>query len=184
MIVVLMGVAGSGKTTVGTALAALRGWRFIDGDALHPPPNIEKMRAGIPLDDADRDPWIDELGAAIRAMEAQGADAVVACSALRAAHRARLCAAGDVRVVFLKVDYATASRRIRDRTGHFMHLGLLQSQFDALQEPDEALVVRDGQTPAAIAWRISEWLTAVNGPRITPDRHSGTATGQSPGEPA
>jgi gluconokinase len=166
MIVVVLGVAGAGKTTVGTMLADRHDWLFIDGDDLHPPANVAKMRAGVPLDDADRDPWIGDLRETIRRVTTHNEDAVVACSALRASHRARLREAGDVRFVYLKVDYATACGRLLDRPGHFMPATLLQSQFDALQEPHNALIVDGRQAPASITMYIAEWLRQSDGAGI------------------
>jgi gluconokinase len=148
MIVVVMGVAGSGKTTVGTALATRLGWRFIDADDLHPAANVEKMRHGIPLTDEDRAPWLRAVVDAI----APGGDVVLACSALRRWHRDALGegARADLRFVYLAGDVAELDRRLRARTGHYMSASLLRSQLDTLEPPDatEALTV-DAEAPVA-----------------------------------
>ncbi|MGN6503716.1 MAG: gluconokinase [Pseudolysinimonas sp.] len=128
--VVVMGVSGSGKTTVGERLAVRLGLRFVDADALHPRANVEKMRAGIPLTDDDRWPWLDAGGAVL----VQG-DVVVACSALRRAYRDRLRMAGPYDLVFLHGDPALLAERIGHRRGHFMPATLLQSQLDTLEPP-------------------------------------------------
>jgi gluconokinase len=148
MIVVVMGVAGSGKTTVGTALATRLGWRFLDADDLHPAANVEKMRHGIPLTDEDRAPWLRAVVDAI----ARGGDVVLACSALRRWHRDALRegARADLRFVYLAGDVAELDRRLRARTGHYMPASLLRSQLDTLEPPDatEALTV-DAEVPVA-----------------------------------
>ena len=141
MIVVVMGVCGCGKTTVGKALAAALGWRFFDADDFHPPANIEKMAAGIPLTDTDRWPWLDRLAAEMGAIERAGGHAVLACSALRQAYRDRLAVAGDVRFVHLRGDRATIAARVAARPGHYMPATLVDSQFAALELPAEAIDV-------------------------------------------
>ena len=159
-----MGVSGSGKTTVGEALARRLGWRFIDADDLHPPANVAKMARGIALDDDDRWPWYDRIVAEMRRMSAAGQSAVVACSALKKAYRDRLAAGGDVRVVYLKGDPATIEPRLKRRSGHFMPASLLPSQFATLQEPQAAIVI-DIRQPveeqvAAIARALADPLPA------------------------
>jgi gluconokinase len=146
MHLVVMGVAGSGKTTVGKALATRLGpaWRFADGDDFHPPANLEKMRRGVPLDDADRAPWLDGIRAHLDACTARGTHAVVACSALKRAYRRRLAGpGGDTRFVYLKGAFADLAARLRRRPHHYFKEEMLQSQFDVLEEPaaDEALAV-------------------------------------------
>jgi gluconokinase len=128
--VVLMGVSGSGKTTVGSALAARLGWRFIDGDALHPPANIAKMSGGTPLTDADRAPWL----AAIARQLAPGGNAIAACSALRRDYRTTIAeAVPGVLFVQLNVPPATLAARMRTRSAHFMPASLLDSQLSAFE---------------------------------------------------
>ena len=143
--IVLMGVAGSGKTSVGQALAARLDCAFLDADDFHPPANVAKMRAGEPLTDADRRPWLDAIRAGLHQLHANGESAVLACSALKQTYRQQI---GDgmanLCYVYLRVDRATARARMRQRTDHFMPPTLIDSQFDALEEPDHALVVDAG----------------------------------------
>ena len=141
MIVVVMGVSGSGKTTVGRALAEATGWPYLDADDFHPPENVAKMRAGTPLTDDDRWPWLDRLTAEMRAIEARGDNAILGCSALRQAYRDRLAGAGDVRFVHLKGDRATIAARLSGRSGHYMPPALLDSQLATLEDPTDAIVV-------------------------------------------
>ena len=158
MIVVLMGVSGSGKTVVGQALAADLGWPFFDGDDFHPPANVAKMAAGTPLTDADRWPWLDRLAAEMAAVNARGANAVLACSALKQAYRDRLDRAGNVRVVHLKGDEATIAARLAGRSHRYMPATLLASQFATLEEPAGAVVVdiRD-PVPVQVARIRTAW---------------------------
>ncbi len=148
MIVVLMGVCGCGKTTVGRAVADVLGWRFFDADDFHPPASVAKMAAGTPLTDDDRWPWLDRLRDTLAATLARGEHAVLACSALKASYRARLAEAGDVRFVHLKGDRATFAARLALREGHYMPASLLDSQLATLEEPADALVV-DASLPVA-----------------------------------
>jgi carbohydrate kinase (thermoresistant glucokinase family) len=147
MIIVVIGVSGSGKTVVGSALAARLGWAFEDADDFHPPANVDKMHHGVPLTDEDRTPWIRALCRAVQQWTADGRDVVLACSALRRWYRDALRAAvgnrGSIRFVYLRGGYDEIDRRLRLRVGHFMPESLLKSQFDTLEEPDssEALVV-------------------------------------------
>ena len=151
MVVILMGVSGSGKTTIGQLLARHLGWRFYDGDDFHPPANVDKMRQGIALADAERDPWLAALQRLIRDLIREGQSAVIACSALKQSYRDRLQGdSQEVRFVFLKADYDFIRKRIERRQGHFMKANLLASQFDALEEPEGVLVVDAAQPPGAI----------------------------------
>ena len=145
MVIVILGVSGSGKTTLGQLLAAELGWPFFDADEFHPPANIEKMSQGIPLTDEDRWPWLDAIRAHIELLAARGENGVVTCSGLKQMYRERLQAAG-VRFVFLKGDYALIEARMKARN-HFMRPDMLASQFAALEEPTEALVVDVNQSP-------------------------------------
>ena len=141
MIVVLMGVCGSGKTTIGRALAASLGWPFHDADDFHPPTNVEKMAAGIALDDADRWPWLDRIVDELAYAGAGHGHVVLACSALRQKYRDRLTHAGNVRFVYLKGDATTIAGRLADRAHKYMPASLLPSQFATLEEPVDALIV-------------------------------------------
>lgn len=138
----LMGVAGSGKTTVGRLLAARLGWDFLDADDFHPPANIAKMRAGIPLDDSDRAPWLVALNGQLRSTLAAGRHPVLACSALKESYRAVLRQGVDgLQIVYLKGSYALILSRLAARQGHYMKPEMLRSQFEALEEPVDAWVV-------------------------------------------
>jgi gluconokinase len=148
--VVVMGVTGCGKTEVGRALAARLGARFIEGDSLHPPENIAKMSAGVPLTDDDRAGWLEKIAAEIAASTAAGERTVAGCSALKRRYRDRL-RAKNPRLVFvhLVIDRETAHRRVAARRGHFMPSSLVDSQFAALEPPgpDEAALPLDGTRP-------------------------------------
>ena len=136
-----MGVSGCGKTAVGQALAAELGWPFFDADDFHPPDNVAKMAAGTPLTDVDRWPWLDRVATMMAAVNERGANAVLACSALKQAYRDRFSRAGDVRFVHLKGDYVTIAGRIKARAHRYMPATLLGSQFATLEEPRQAIVV-------------------------------------------
>ena len=141
MILVLMGVCGSGKTTVGEILAQELAWPFFDADDFHPQANVAKMASGQPLTDADRWPWLDGIAEEMRRVLARGGHAVLACSALKDAYRSRLQRAGDVRIVYLKGDQPTIAARLAERHHKYMPASLLPSQFAALEEPADAVVV-------------------------------------------
>ncbi|MGH8851022.1 MAG: gluconokinase [Casimicrobiaceae bacterium] len=165
MMVIVMGVSGCGKTTVGRALARELRAEFLDGDDFHPAANVAKMARGIPLTDEDRWPWLDAIGAAMRERAARGRGVVVACSALKHAYRERLRhgggAEGDVRFVYLKGDAATIAPRLASRDAHFMPPSLLASQFAALEEPAGAIVADIRQTPEAQARQIAAALRSA-----------------------
>ena len=157
MIVQVMGVAGVGKTTIGAALARELGWRFIDADDYHPPQNVAKMKAGIPLEDADRWPWLAHLNKALKEEE----NAVLACSALKHAYRERLRVSDDVKFVFLRGDYALVEKQLRHRPAHFMNPELLRSQFTDLEEPgpdEKTLTIELGRTPQELVSEIKTKL--------------------------
>ena len=140
---IVMGVSGCGKSTMATALGERLGLDMADGDDLHLPESVAKMRAGVALEDADRWPWLDRIGAYLSQPHPQGR--VVACSALKRAYRDRIRAqAGDVYFVFLDGDFALIEQRMRQRVGHYMQPGLLDSQFRTLEIPqaDETDVIR------------------------------------------
>lgn len=136
-----MGVTGSGKTTVGQALAASLGWPFRDADDLHPPKNVAKMAAGEALTDSDRWPWLDRIVAESRDRLSRGESAIVACSALKIIYRERLRSAGDVRFVYLRGSEATLAARLSHRRHRYMPATLLPSQLATLEEPDDALTI-------------------------------------------
>jgi gluconokinase len=151
MIVVLMGVSGVGKTTIGELLAQRLGWRFIEGDDYHPRQNVAKMAAGIPLEDADRWPWLDALNAILRG---QG-DAIIACSALRESYRRRLLAGiAEARVVHLRGAKALIASRLAERKHRYMPASLLDSQFATLEAPTGALSIDVAADPESCAAAI------------------------------
>lgn len=162
--IVVMGVSGSGKSHVGTALALACGVDFVEGDALHPPGNIAKMSAGMALTDTDRWPWLDAIAAAITTQQGQGV--VVACSALRRIYRDRLRLADPgLRLIYLRVPRTQLARRIRERE-HFMPPSLLDSQLATLEEPgvDERAIILDaGGDEAATVARAMTALARANG---------------------
>ncbi|MFI5356289.1 MAG: gluconokinase [Opitutales bacterium] len=158
-VILIMGVAGSGKTTVGEVLARSLGWRFDDADAFHPPENVAKMSAGSPLTDADRQPWLAAIRSHIEGCLARAEGAVVTCSALKATYRQTLIPdSPQVRLVYLKGSRELLWQRITSRVGHFMKPAMLDSQLAALEEPTDALVVDIAPDPAQIAARIRRAL--------------------------
>jgi len=159
MIIILMGVSGSGKTTIGSLLAQDLGWPFYDGDDFHPQANIDKMRQGVPLIDADRDSWLTALRHHIDILLDNRQSAVLACSALKQAYRDRL--GGDrpaVRFIYLKGDYALIRQRLQKRQGHFMPADLLKSQFATLEVPEDVLAIDISRTPEVIVNSIKRAL--------------------------
>lgn len=160
MIIVLMGVSGSGKTTVGKLLANQLGWDFVEADDFHPPANIEKMHRGVPLDDVDRRPWLEALRHRVDDACLHGKPAVVACSALKQAYRDYLGQdyPGLLKYVYLHGAEELISSRLASRTGHFMNPNLLHSQFDTLEPPADAIQVEVDRTPAEIAVEIRQMV--------------------------
>jgi gluconokinase len=161
-VVVIMGVSGSGKSTIGSLLALRLRWEFEDGDWFHPPSNIEKMHSGIPLTDEDRWPWLQAIAAWIDETRRSGGHAIVTCSALKRRYRDILVGDRvDVRLVYLKGEEALIARRIATRHEHFMPRSLLHSQFEALEEPggdENPIIVSIDSPPREIATRISSLL--------------------------
>lgn len=147
MIIILMGVTGSGKTTVGKLLAAELGWSYYDADDFHSPANIEKMRRGVALDDADRQPWLETLRNLVRDCLEQKENCILACSALKQSYRDYLLLSDEVRLVYLRGNYDLIERRLSDRSGHYMNPKLLRSQFEILEEPQGHLTI-DVSLPA------------------------------------
>src|ERR1051325_3871748 len=135
MVVILWGVSGAGKTTIGKLLARELGWRFIEADDFHPAANVEKMRKGHPLIDKDRWPWLNCLHKEIEQSVSVRENAVLACSALKRPYRDHLRVGDEVRFVFLRGNPALIEKQLRSRHGHFMNPALLQSQFDDLEDP-------------------------------------------------
>jgi len=161
MVVIIFGVSGAGKTTIGQLLADELGWRFYEADDFHSQVNIDKMRQGVPLTDEDRWPWLESLGELIKQCVAAGENAVLACSALKEAYRRRLRVNADVKLVFLRGDYELIANQLRQRRGHFMNPVLLQSQFADLEEPkptEGAAVIQLGRTPREIVQEIKSKL--------------------------
>jgi len=153
VIVIIFGVSGAGKTTVGKLLARELGWRFIEADDFHPAANVEKMHSGQALTDEDRWPWLERLRQQIEPSLAAGENAVLACSALKRAYRHRLRVSDKVKFVFLRGDYALVEKQLRSRHRHFMNAALSQSQFDDLEEPqpdENVLTIELGRTPKEI----------------------------------
>lgn len=160
MILLVMGVTGSGKSTVARLLAARRDWVFLEADDFHSSANKEKMHRGVPLSDADRIPWLDAIHAEIVRQNAAGHDVVVACSALKEDYRIRLSRALQMNVVYLKGSYKLIDSRVRDRKGHFAGDAILADQFAALEEPRDAIVVDIAAPPEAIVNQILSYLAA------------------------
>ena len=157
MVLIVMGVVGSGKTTIGSLLAEKLGWEFADADHFHPPENIHKISQGIALTDVDRAPWLAALRNAIERWHAKGKNVVLACSALKQAYRQEL-RFGTAKFVYLKGDPQLISQRLHARRGHFASDSILESQFADLEEPQDAVVVHIAQTPEAIAAEIIDKL--------------------------
>ncbi len=166
-VLIVMGVSGSGKSTVAALIAERLGWTFIDGDSFHSPENVAKMHAGHALDDTDRAPWLARIGAWIQARLEAGESAVVVCSALRRAYRDSLTRGSRrVRLVYLEGDRALIAGRLAERHGHFMSPLLLESQFATLEAPgpdEHPITVGIADPPAVIAERVVACLEADSG---------------------
>ena len=161
MLIIIFGVSGAGKTTVGKLLAGELGWQFLEADDFHPAANIEKMRSGRPLTDEDRWPWLEFLRKQIEQLLSAGENAVLACSALKRAYRDRLRVSDQIKFVFLRGDYPLVEKQLRSRRRHFMNPDLLQSQFDDLEKPradEHAVTVVLGRTPEVIVEEIEAKL--------------------------
>jgi gluconokinase len=165
VVIIIFGVSGAGKTTVGELLARELGWHFYEADDFHSPANIEKMRRGVPLTDDDRWPWLDTVRELIRRSITANENAVLACSVLKRAYRQHLRVSTDVKLVFLRGDYALVAEQLRHRRGHFMNPALLRSQFDDLEEPqpgEGVLTIESGRTPRKLVMEIKTKLQLSN----------------------
>jgi gluconokinase len=172
-VLVVMGVSGAGKSTVAKPLAERLGWPFQEGDALHPPANVAKMKAGIPLDDADRAPWLAAIGVWMDGQAARGAGGVVTCSALKRAYRDQLRAGRPfARLVYLNGSEPLIAGRLAARTGHFMPPSLLASQFATLEPPtpDEQAIVVDIDQP--VTAQVDEIVDTLRAEGQIPAYHS------------
>jgi gluconokinase len=162
VILIIFGVSGAGKTTIGRLLAEQLGWRFYEADDFHPRANIEKMHSGRPLTGDDRWPWLQRLREQITCSFAAKENAVLACSALKHAYRERLHVSDDVRFVFLRGNHALVEKQLRRRRSHFMNPALLKSQFADLEEPqpgEDALTIELGRTPEELVEEIKTKLS-------------------------
>jgi gluconokinase len=165
MFVIIFGVSGAGKTTIGELLARELGWHFYEADDFHSQANVEKMHRGVPLTDEDRWPWLKKLRELIERSIGAGENAVLACSALKRVYRDCLRVSEQVKFVFLRGDYALIEEQLRQRRAHFMNPALLQSQFADLEEPqpdEHPLTVALGRTPQGIVEEIEAKLHLVN----------------------
>ena len=158
MIVLLMGVSGSGKTTVGKLLASNLGWKFEDADLFHSPANIKKMSQGIPLTDEDRQPWLASMASAIRDWLNHSENVILACSALKQKYRDQLLIDRRVRLVYLRGSFELILSRMQQRGSHYMKPDMLRSQFQALEEPPDAITVDITPPPADITLQIQQRL--------------------------
>ena len=157
MIILIMGVSGSGKTTVGKKLAEFLGWEFADADDFHPPKNIEKMKQGIALNDADRFPWLQKIQDEIKRNLQENTNLVLTCSALKASYREMLLVNEEsVKLVYLKGSFELIEERLEARENHFMKAGLLESQFETLEEPNDAIIVDISQSVDNIVQEIAK----------------------------
>ncbi|MEH2321749.1 gluconokinase [Nostoc sp.] len=163
MIIIVMGVSGSGKTTIGKLLADSLDWEFSDADTFHSPENVEKMRRGIPLSEADRMPWLQDLQTAIKHWLQENQNVVLACSALKDSYRQFLVFDSDgcanakgerIKLVYLKGSYELIQMRLKERSNHYMSEKLLNSQFNTLEEPLDTISMDVAQPPQIIVQNI------------------------------
>jgi len=159
MICLVMGVTGSGKSTVGQMLAERLGWMYREADDFHSASNKEKMHKGIPLSEADRLPWLEAMYQELRALNAKGKNVVLACSALREEYRRILMAGLDVKLIYLRGSQELIAERLRQRTHHFAGESILDDQFAVLEEPRDAIIVDITEDPAQI---VNEILRALS----------------------
>jgi gluconokinase len=164
MVIVVMGVTGSGKTTVGSLLAARLGWQFSDADEFHSAANKAKMHQGIPLTDADRAPWLAAMHEQIAQWVAKKRNVVLACSALKRSYRQQLWTGPEVRFVYLRGSYELIAERLRGRIGHFADEHILAGQFTDLEEPSDAVIVDIAPAPDQIVDEICRRLNLQRTP--------------------
>jgi gluconokinase len=164
MVIIVMGVSGSGKTTIGRALADALHWSFSDADDFHPQENVEKMRSGVALTDKDREPWLRAMRAAIKQWNREEFGHVLACSALKESYR-ELLGRNDpnVKFVYLRGDFDLISRRLGKRKSHFFNAALLRSQFETLEIPKDAFIVDISKTPPEIVQTIIDAIHPRSG---------------------
>jgi gluconokinase len=158
VIIIVTGVLGAGKTTIGSLLAHELGFEFYDADSFHSPANVEKMRRGIPLQDADREPWLLAIHEAILGWRANGQNVVLACSALKRSYREKLVLDAEVKLVYLKAPFEYILNRLKLRHGHFAGGNLLLSQFADLEEPTDAVVADATRPPQEVVDAIRRGL--------------------------
>jgi gluconokinase len=167
MVIIVMGVSGSGKTTIARALADALHWNFSDADDFHDPENVQKMRSGIALTDEDREPWLRAIRDAIEQWRRHEFGHVLACSALKESYREILGRNDpDVKFVYLQGEFGLISRRLKGRKSHFFNAALLRSQFDTLEIPKDALVVDISRTPKEIVQTIIGAINAQTGRKL------------------
>ena len=160
MFILIMGVTGCGKTTVGSLLSAALGWPFYDADDFHSPANVRKIASGVSLTDEDRGPWLDELRALVAERSEQGEDGVLACSALKQSYRTTLSTGANLVVVYLKAEADLIQSRLANRRGHYMPQRLIESQFLDLEEPDGAITIPAAWPPEQIVRDIRSQIGA------------------------
>lgn len=166
MFIILMGVSGCGKTTIGEMIGKVLDVPYYEGDEYHPPENVNKMAQGIPLTDKDREGWLDSLSQLIRAKLDKDESGVLSCSALKQKYRDRLCVNQDlVRFIYLKGSYRLIRSRMQARSEHYMPAKLLKSQFEALEEPDDVFTVNIDQSPEDILQVVHTYLQGIGFPK-------------------
>lgn len=158
MVILLMGVSGSGKTTIGQMLSAQLNWPFVDGDSLHSAANIAKMAAGIPLTDDDRAPWLESIHHVMEGWRTRQENGIVASSALKKKYRKLLLTGPEMKLVYLRGSYDVVYSRMQHRPGHYMKPEMLQSQFAALEEPKNAVILDVSDSEEKIVSEIRQQL--------------------------
>jgi gluconokinase len=159
MIFIIMGVSGSGKSTIGEAVSSKLGWKYYEGDNFHPAANIEKMKNGIPLNDDDRMPWLNSIRKVIEEAISRHESIIISCSALKEKYRAILKVDDGVGLIYLKGSYDLIKKRMEERTDHFFKPEMLKSQFDALEEPADAVQIDISNSPGMIIKEVLKKIT-------------------------